>query len=533
MSHRSLPMSLALSAAAGLLLGLSLPGTAVATGAGSRDAPTAAFTEGAAPTAEGPTDAEPVADDQPRGDQHLDDRPPGGPPEPDTTDTTPPAPDDDPADDAQEADGPRDGLHDLPDPRIPPTGPPHTIITTPFLPTDPPTGGQRGSERVRAWERLQEAENDLVRLRAEVQRTAREVSALDERLADAAGELADISEVLASAEARLEDARATERDAAARLQRAQADLSAAVDGFDDSRSRLNDRTVAAFKYGASPTADLFVRSVAGASSWHEVAVAMETVSRLLADDRQLVTAAVDRTRDTAALEAEVARTRSEAVTAAQEAIVEQARVETILSVQASLVAEIELEREDRAAALAALEASAAAREVLISDLEARVIELGFTGGHWFIPIEVNLDIHGPAPSWASRLPPAGRQWAAAIDAVASRHGIDGRLMAALVWSESNFNPGVVSSAGALGLAQLMPGTARGLGVDPRDPIANLDGGTRYLRAQLERFGRLDLALAAYNAGPNRVAAVGRVPNIVETQLYVVRVMDRYQMLMGG
>jgi hypothetical protein len=122
----------------------------------------------------------------------------------------------------------------------------------------------------------------------------------------------------------------------------------------------------------------------------------------------------------------------------------------------------------------------------------------------FVPIVVDLDVHGPPPAWASRLPAAGRPYAAAIEATAARHGIDGRLLAALVWTESNFRPDAVSHAGALGLAQLMPGTARGLGVDPRDPLQNLDGGARYLRTQLDRFGRVDLALAAYNAGPGRV-----------------------------
>jgi soluble lytic murein transglycosylase-like protein len=147
---------------------------------------------------------------------------------------------------------------------------------------------------------------------------------------------------------------------------------------------------------------------------------------------------------------------------------------------------------------------------------------------------VDLDDQGPPPSWAGRLPANGQAWAAAIDAAATAHGIDGRLLAAVVWTESNFRPEVVSHAGAIGLAQLMPGTARGLGVDPRDPLANLSGGAAYLRAQLGRFGRADLALAAYNAGPTRVAAAGPgIPNIVETQLYVVRVLERYERLSGG
>jgi soluble lytic murein transglycosylase-like protein len=87
-------------------------------------------------------------------------------------------------------------------------------------------------------------------------------------------------------------------------------------------------------------------------------------------------------------------------------------------------------------------------------------------------------------------------------------------------------------AGAIGLAQLMPGTARGLGVDPYDAWQNLVGGATYLRIQLDRFGQVDLALAAYNAGPGRVVD-GRVPSITETQLYVLRVLERYNAIVAA
>jgi soluble lytic murein transglycosylase-like protein len=89
---------------------------------------------------------------------------------------------------------------------------------------------------------------------------------------------------------------------------------------------------------------------------------------------------------------------------------------------------------------------------------------------------------------------------------------------------------VRSHAGAIGLAQLMPGTAAGLGVDPTDPLQNLQGGARYLREQLDRFGTPELALAAYNAGPNRVAQAGGIPRITETQTYVRRVLDTWEQL---
>ena len=95
------------------------------------------------------------------------------------------------------------------------------------------------------------------------------------------------------------------------------------------------------------------------------------------------------------------------------------------------------------------------------------------------------------------------------------------LFAALIWVESAFDPRAVSHAGAMGLGQLMPETARRLGVaDPFDPLENLDGAARYLIAQLGRFGRVDHALAAYNAGPERVAEHRGIPPFQETQQFV-------------
>ena len=140
---------------------------------------------------------------------------------------------------------------------------------------------------------------------------------------------------------------------------------------------------------------------------------------------------------------------------------------------------------------------------------------------------------GAAPAgWADALPAAGRPWAGAIDAAATKAGVDPRLLAAITQAESGFNPGALSGAGAVGLTQLMPGTASGLGVDPTDPVANLDGGARYLAGQLDSFGRVDLAVAAYNAGPGAVRQAGGVPDYPETQAYVRRVLGYYQQLGG-
>jgi|GEM_PF-159782 len=132
--------------------------------------------------------------------------------------------------------------------------------------------------------------------------------------------------------------------------------------------------------------------------------------------------------------------------------------------------------------------------------------------------------------WAQRLPEAGERWAGAIEKAASDAGVDPALLAALVQHESGFRPDAVSHAGAIGLAQLMPGTAAGLGVNPRDPEENLAGGARYLREQLDRFGDVRLALAAYNAGPGRVSRAGGIPQITETQNYVERVTSTYDRL---
>ncbi|MCT8328858.1 lytic transglycosylase domain-containing protein [Acidimangrovimonas sediminis] len=105
-------------------------------------------------------------------------------------------------------------------------------------------------------------------------------------------------------------------------------------------------------------------------------------------------------------------------------------------------------------------------------------------------------------------------------AAAERHGIPVDLFLRLVQRESGWNPTAVSHKGAQGLAQLMPETARRLGVDPADPSQNLDGGARYLRMMYDRFGDWRLALAAYNAGPEAVTKHGGVPPYAETQGYV-------------
>ncbi len=118
------------------------------------------------------------------------------------------------------------------------------------------------------------------------------------------------------------------------------------------------------------------------------------------------------------------------------------------------------------------------------------------------------------------------------DEQAEKHALDPRLFRALVTQESSWNPWAISSAGAVGLTQLMPKTAQqecGLDFLERfNPHKNLACGAYYLSAQLRRFKSIPLALAAYNAGPTRVARLGRIPHIPETQAYVANIMEQMQ-----
>lgn len=113
-----------------------------------------------------------------------------------------------------------------------------------------------------------------------------------------------------------------------------------------------------------------------------------------------------------------------------------------------------------------------------------------------------------------------------IRTTAAKYGVDADLIHAVVQAESGYKSDCRSEAGAQGLMQLMPSTARSLGVrNAFDPAQNLDGGVRYLRQQIQRFGEIDLALAAYNAGPGAVSAHDGIPPYRETQAYVKRVMQ--------
>ena len=157
------------------------------------------------------------------------------------------------------------------------------------------------------------------------------------------------------------------------------------------------------------------------------------------------------------------------------------------------------------------------------------------GGDLFIGKAVEVAAAATrSESAAPKLRPLSQPFGDAVAAAASRHGLDPKLLHALVTVESAYRVNAVSPVGAAGLTQLMPATATDLGVKDRfDPDANLSGGADYLSRQLLRFGDLRLALAAYNAGPGRVAQLGRIPDIRETRAYVDAVVECYLALSAG
>ncbi len=151
-------------------------------------------------------------------------------------------------------------------------------------------------------------------------------------------------------------------------------------------------------------------------------------------------------------------------------------------------------------------------------------------GHLRMLSNVAFPLLPPLPVDIASLPRPER--ARYVAGVGEQHGVPREIFAAMVMTESNFDPEARSRVGAIGLTQLMPATAREIGVDPYDPHENLEGGARYLKQQYDRFGDWPLALAAYNSGPTRVARLGRIPHIRETQDYVQKVLIRADVMRG-
>lgn len=116
-----------------------------------------------------------------------------------------------------------------------------------------------------------------------------------------------------------------------------------------------------------------------------------------------------------------------------------------------------------------------------------------------------------------------------MEDAAAKYNLDTKLLSAVAEVESGGNPDAVSGAGAIGVMQLMPDTAKALGVNPYDTKENIEGGAKYLRQMLDTFGGdVSKALAAYNAGPNAVKSYGGIPPYAETQNYVNSVLDIYR-----
>lgn len=406
-------------------------------------------------------------------------------------------------------------------------------VAAPSPPAPVVSGAPDLEQLQRLREQLAAASGDLGALDAAISAVTAELDEIEGRLAAAAADLAGVRADLATAEQDRAAAAATASAAADRLGDATAELDLARSRVARQQDALSSRIRSMWKYGGGDPGMLLLEGLARSETLHDASTTLRTVEDLVEGDHVLVATAVGATRAETRVRATVAASQREARAAEARAAAERDRVAALAERQRALVTSIDGERQVRAAVLDALATDRQATARLVERLGAQVAELSNALATALLEANPDARFDGPLPAWAAGLPPRGRELAPAIDGAAAVAGVDARLFAALVWSESNFHPGAISHAGAIGLAQLMPGTAAGLRVDPWDPVQNMIGGARYLRVQLERFGTADLALAAYNAGPNRVEGAGRrIPQITETQVYVLRVLERYASLVA-
>lgn len=181
----------------------------------------------------------------------------------------------------------------------------------------------------------------------------------------------------------------------------------------------------------------------------------------------------------------------------------------------------------RPSVIAALSASALA---LAGPVVAQVLDIQPDGAvvtYAGPAVYADDGVRSLSPQPPARAETTPTEIASALAQSATRHAVSAPVMEAVAWQESRFNQAAVSPKGARGVMQLMPATARALGVDASDLRGNIDGGGAYLAQMLQRFaGDLPRALAAYNAGPEAVQRYGGVPPYAETQAYVRAIMAR-------
>lgn len=408
------------------------------------------------------------------------------------------------------------------------------LLGAPYAAAAPPDTATRLDE---SRQQLQEAQSEATAIEQRVEAARQALADSEDRLAAGTGRLTALLTELDEAHAAVTAAERRRTEVQRKLGKAERRLATRRSQLAEHRRRLEANVGTAYRRAGAEQLDL-ASALLDAGSPDEFLTGMTYLRSALAHDRKVVDEATE-----AAARAAEARAGVEALTrrrVAEERAAEQAReqVQALAAEQRQVVAGIEADRAEQAELLAALENDRAMADALARQLQAQTDKLaGALGEEHALAAAVAsgagpLDpaLFGPSPEWEAALTPAGRRWAPAIVAAAGNAGVDPRLLAALVWAESAFQPQARSSAGAIGLTQLMPGTARGLGVDPTDPLQNLEGGARYLARQLAGFGSPALALAAYNAGPGAVQRYGGVPPYAETQAYVLRVLTLYEQL---